>query len=408
MKPEFPRPAAAALHRRRQLLLALAGAGALGGCGGGSDGDQADPAAARPNMHPLGIGAGGTGYLSVSLLSAAIDGVKPLVVGGVQLSGGSVCDGDGQPLREADLAPGMTARALAGRIATTGAGRVAPAQSVVVDTQVRGPAQWIDARTLRVLGQRVVVGSPALPGLNGIGAGGTGSALRVWGQLDLARGQVVASRVALAVPGEPFMLRGLLTAIDRSSGVVQVGTVQARATPALPLPAGLAPGALVRLVLGAQRADGGFELLALRDDALRPAEGQAVELSGRVTQFDSPTRFELDGVPVDASQATIEGAAALQAGAAAQVAGTLRSGVLVARRVAAEAAEPVEFEGVIGSLDLQRQWLTVDGLLLHWSAATGFQSSTARDLRVGRKVAGLARWVPGQAALEATRLHVEK
>lgn len=393
---------------RRRLLLALAGAGLLGGCGGGTDAGEAEPAAAQPDMHPLGIGAGGTGYRRASLLSASIGGVTPLIVGGVQLSGGTICDGDGQRLRNNELAPGMTARVVAGRIVTAGKRRVAPAQSVVVDTQVRGPAQWVDARTLLVLGRRVVVGSPTLPGLNGIGSGGTGYALKVWGQLDVVRNQVVASRVELAVPGEPFMLRGLLTAIDRATGVVQVGGVTARATQASPLPAGLAVGALARLVVGAQRPDGDFDLLALRDDALRPADGQVVELSGRVTLFTSVQRFELDGVPVDASKARIEGAAALAAGAAAEVAGTMRNGVLVAQKVGAEAAEPVEFEGTIDSVDAQRQLLTVDGLLLHWSAATQFLSSAARDLRVGRKVAGLARWVPGQVALEALRLHVEK
>ena len=111
---------------------------------------------------------------------------------------------------------------------------------------------------------------------------------------------------------------------------------------------------------------------------------------------------------VDASQAAFEGLANLAPGAEAKVAGTMRDGVLVARTVAAEAAEALEFEGRIDSLDTLNQRFTAAGLLLHWSSRTGFRAGSASDLRVGRKVAGLARWVPGQPGLEVTRLSVEK
>lgn len=397
------------LRQRRRLLLAVAG-GALTACGGGNEGPDAAPASTRPDRHPLGIGAGGTGYDAVSLLSAAVDTVAPIGVAGVQLgaAGARLCDGDGHELREADIAVGMTARVHAGRILTVGGRRVAQARSVVVDTQVLGLAARVDDRTVVILGQRVDIGSAVQPGVNGIGAGGTGQRVRVWGQLDPTRGRIVASRVDQAPPSASPMLRGLLTAIDRPSGEVQVGLLRARAADPSVLPAGLAAGALVRLVLGSQVADGTWDLLALRDDALRPADGLNVQLEGRVTGFSSAQRFELDGVAVDASQAAFEGLANLAAGAEAQVSGTMRDGVLIARTVAAEAAEALEFEGRIDSLDTLNHRFTVGGQLLHWSLRTSFRSSAASDLRVGRKVAGLARWVPGQTELEVTRLTVEK
>ena len=393
---------------RRRLLLALAGA-ALSACGGGAE-PTAGPAMTAARRHPLGIGAGGTGYRVVSFLSAAVSSVGPIDVGDVQLSvgGARVCDGDGRPLHDSDVDVGMTARVEAGRIVVVNGIRRAQAQTLVVDTQVRGPARWLDARTLLVLGRRVVIGSPTLPGLNGVGAGGTGQSLRVWGQLDLARGRIVASRIDLAASGDAPMLRGLLTGIDRPNGVVQLGAVTARAADPLLLPADVAVGSLVRLVLGEAGPNGEWALLDLRDDALRPGDGLKAELEGRITQFGHAQHFELDGVPVDASQAQIEGLDILAAGAEAAVAGTMAGGVLMARKVAAQAAEPLELQGRIDSLDLLSQTLVVGSHVLHWSAVTRFVSSTAQDLRVGRKLAGLARWVPGQVALEATRLSVEK
>jgi hypothetical protein len=391
---------------RRQLLLALAGGTALSACGeGGSD----EALSEQPNSHPLGIGAGGTGIVRSSFLSAAINAVGPINVGGVQLATGGalLTDGDGLSLRENEIEPGMTARVRAGQIITVAGRNLALAKSLVVDTQLRGEATWLDAQTAIILGQRVKL-PPSTPGLSGIGAGGTGRNLRVWGQLDLARSQVVASRVALARPGDTDMLRGLLSGIDRAAGTLQVGSLRAYAADATLLPAGLELGSLVRLVVGAARADGSLALLALREDAVRPPEGSRVELEGRVTQFSSAQRFALDGVAVDASQAVFEGLANLAVGAEASVSGRMSGGLLVAREVHAQAAEQLEFKGRIDALDVLSQTISVGGMLLHWSSATRFVSSSAKDLRVGRQLAGLARWVPGQAALEASRLSVEK
>ncbi|MCV2369083.1 DUF5666 domain-containing protein [Roseateles oligotrophus] len=391
---------------RRHLLLALAGGAALSACGGGGS-DEA--LIEQPTSHPLGIGAGGTGIVRGSFLSAAVNAVGPINVGGVQLATGGalLSDGDGQSLRENEIEPGMTARVRAGQIITVAGRKLALAQSLVVDTQLRGVPTWLDAQTAIILGQRVKL-PPSIPGLSGIGAGGTGRNLRVWGQLDLARSEVVASRVALARPGDTDMLRGLLSGIDRAAGTVQVGSLQAYAADAALLPAGLELGAVVRLVVGAARTDGSLALLALREDAVHPPEGSRVELAGRVTQFSSAQRFALDGVAVDASQALFEGLANLAAGAEASVSGRMIGGVLVASEVHAQAAEPLEFSGRIDALDVLRQTISVGGMLLHWSSATRFVSSSAKDLRVGRQLAGLARWVPGQAALEASRLSVEK
>lgn len=385
-RPEVP------LSRRQ--VLSLAGAVSLSACGGGSTSDE-DPSMSRP----LGVATGGTGNRPTAFLSAAITMTTPLGVGGISLDtrGAALVDGNDESLREADLAVGMTARVLSGTIVASSA----KAYAVRVDTQVAGPASWLDSNTLIVLGQRVSISAATQ---RGPGANGTPANVQVWGELDLAAGRIVASRLARAPAKDAPMLRGVLTAFDRSQGWVQLGSLIARASDPAQLPADLAAGAVVRLVLGNALADGSWQLVKLQDDALRPPDGLHAELEGRVTQFTSTLRFALDGVPVDASNARFEGKAQLQAGAAVQVAGDMREGVLVAQTVAAEAAEPLELSGRVQAINGPAQTFDLAGWTVHWGARTAFGPGLPDGLRVGRKIAVIGRWVPGAAALEALRV----
>jgi hypothetical protein len=337
-----------------------------------------------------------------------VAGVRPLSVGGVALytKGAVLTDGDGQALHDSDIDIGMTARVLAGPISAPSGLSMAQVQSLVVDTQLRGPAQRLDAHTLRMLEQRVSMTSGTVygPGVNLLAPDAN---LRIWGQLDLAGGRIVATRIARMAPGDSTMLRGLLAAIDHGAGQVQIGTLLARASDPAAVPAALGPGSVVRAVLGARGADGVWELLAVRDDALRPPDNVTAKLQGRVTALQSASSFAVDGVPVNAAAATVQGAAYLVLGASAEVSGTMRSGVLVAREVSAEAPEPVEFEGRLDTCDRTLRLMTLGGLQLHWSEATVFTRGAPRDLRAGQMVAGVGVWAPGQTRVEITRLQIE-
>lgn len=378
----------------RRHWLTLASATGLTACGGG--GTATEP---LPSAHPLGVATGGTGRIQ-SFLSAAVTATSPLTVGGVSLGlgGAALADGDGAPLRANDLAEGMTARVLAGTIVGTSA----QAYAVTVDTQVVGTASWLDSRTLRVLGQQVSVPATAL---RGPGAGGTPAEVRVWGHLDLSAGRIVASRLERAQAQDAPMLRGLLTA--RGADWLQVGPLRAQATDARLIPADLAPGAVVRLVLGAPGPEGSWALLQARDDALRPPDGLAVELEGRVTQVTSARRFALDGVPVDASRAQIAGAAQLLPGAVAEVHGRMRDGVLEATEVAVEAAEPLELSGRVSGLEASLQRFSLKGWQVQWTPATRFSGGTALGLRDGRKLTVKGQGQPGSGTLRALQITLE-
>lgn len=399
-----PPASPAAMSERRRLILALAGSSALAACGGGG---TPEGAAEETLSHPLGVGAGGTGLMWNSLIAGPVVSVRPIQVGGVALStvGATLTDGDGQRLGNGEIEIGMTARVQAGPISAPAGVNTAQAQSLVVDTQLRGPAQRLDAHTLVLLAQRVTVNSNTVYGPD-VDLLAPHLALRVWGQLDFAGGRIAATRITRMPAGDSPMLRGLLAAIDSATSQLQIGALVARPGNPAVLPATLAVGAVVRAVLGTQGSDGVWELLAVRDDALRLPDNVAARLDGRVTRIDNARSFAVDGVAVDASTASIEGAAYLVLGAAVEVSGTARRGVLVAREVHAEAPEPVEFEGRLSACDNALQLMTLGGLQLHWSASTVFTRGSARDLRVGRTVAGLGLWSAGHTQVEATRLQI--
>ena len=166
-----------------------------------------------------------------------------------------------------------------------------------------------------------------------------------------------------------------------------------------------------RLVCGAPTlaplADGSWQLLQARDDALRPPDGLEAELQGLVTQFTSARQFALDGVPVDASHAQIEGLAQLQAGATAEVQGTMVNGVLVATEVSAEAAEPLETSGRLSGLDRTHNSFMLKGWQVQWTATTRFGSGSALGLRNGRSLTVRGSWRPGAASLQALQITLE-
>ena len=210
----------ARMPERRRLILALAGSSALAACGGGTP--EVQPADTL--SQPLGVGAGGTGLRPNSLITGPVVRVRPLDVGGVTLitAKAILTDGDGLHLNDGDIAVGMTARVLAGPINAANGISLAQAQSLVVDTQLRGAAMRMDGRTLRLLDQRVTLSASTVYG-PGVDLQSPDLPLRVWGQLDLAGGRIAASRVALLAPGDKPMLRGLLGALDSVTGQLQMG-----------------------------------------------------------------------------------------------------------------------------------------------------------------------------------------
>ena len=395
------------------LLLGSLGGGLAGCGGGGSDDPNVSPSEADPVRLPLGgVDSGGTGAAMASFVSADVGLTWPLTVNGIayDTTGCRIVDGDDSPLDALGLLPGMSCQIEAtgprGRTST------ALARQIRVAEQVLAPVATVDAASssFTALGQRVVITAGTVLDAalaRGLAALQAGTRVQAWGQLDSAGGRIVATRLGLAPATQAWVVRGVLTGLDRAQGRIRIGALRATAAPgsAVLIPANLQAGDVVRARLS---ADGLGTLLSLRGDALQLPDRVDAELEGRITRIDGPRRFAVDGVTVDATGVSLLPAASLLTlGARVAVQGRSAQGVLRAATVRAEPDEPVELEGMISAADALRQTFVLKGLSVAWSASTVFIGGPARLLQARRRVAVVGRWNADRSVLEAQRIHVE-
>jgi hypothetical protein len=364
------------------LLLCLLAAASLVGCGGG-------------------VGTGGTG----SYGAAPIDGFGSIFVGGVEFDAAraSVLDDDGLPRDGGELRLGMTVEVEGGAVV----GGAATASTVRIARSVVGPVAATDvgARTVLVLGQTVQVNGstvfePSLRG--GLAALRAGDVVAVSALAD-AQGHLLATRIAPAAAGAPWRLRGSVAALDTAARRFRIGaaTLDYAAAQA---PAGLADGQLVNLTLNGGGAAGALAVTAFGPVSQAPAEAADAQVEGLVAGPASSRRFRVGGIDIDATQASIEpSAAALVAGAQAQIAGRMQGGSLLATRVTLLTPQQAErriyrLAGAIASVDAAAASLVVRDTSVDFSAAR-FVNGTAAAL-----AAGVTVRVQGTLSADGTRI----
>ncbi|MBI3367507.1 MAG: hypothetical protein HY021_03355 [Burkholderiales bacterium] len=406
---------------QRRALVAAAAAAVVGGaglvgCGGGGDESAAPARPEDARQRPLsGVDGGGTGGRVRSYISAAIQSVGPLVAGNVQFdtAQASIVDGDGAPLPSTSLAAGQHSRIEASAIRGSGTQAQAVALTINLGEDLLGPVASIDsvARTLTVLGQRVLVQASTIvdPTLgSGLADLRAGALLQIWGQLDVARARIVATRIA-AAPSAPaaFIVRGVLSGVDRATGSVSIGALTALLDSGVSVPPELGTGLIVRARLRPSTASA--VVLALRGDAPLPPDHVEAEIEGRVTQFSSPRSFAVDGVPVDASGVSYPAGALLPSlGAHVEVHGRSEGGALRASEVQVEAdTGGGELDGAISAVDAATRTFTVRGVTVAWDSDTRFVGGSALKLAPRRKVEIKGRYNGDRTRLTASSVHLE-
>lgn len=412
--PHRPADPPARPGRRRALAtMMLAGWGLLPGCGGGDPLPAVAPAAAR--RRPLGgVDSGGTGK---TYFRSGVQRVAPLAAEGVSFdtAGAAFVDADGADFDPATLAPGMTVEIDAGSVTEVDGQPQAAARRVRRSEQLSGALQALQPATgtLQVWSQTVVVTTatlvdPALAADWSLLAPGT--PLRVWGQLDTVRRRVVATLIDRPDAGAPQVVRGVLTLLDRDTGLVGIGALRVAPAPGQPvvLPDDLAVGAVVRLVL-APGAGTVAVLLALRADPVELGDRERATIDGRIGALDSPQRFEVDGVEVDAADATFTGVPV--PGARVTVTGVAEGGRLQASLVqvlADEIDEVAEVEGAIQAVDSGSERFVVRRTTVQWTESTVFEGGSAASLRPRRRVQAKGRRsAAGRGAVQAFHIKVE-
>jgi len=386
--------------RRRELMLAALAL--LGGCGG--------------------VDSGGTGIGATSTYAnGPITGFGSIIVNGVRYDDTSavIDDDDGRVRSSADLKLGMRTEVLASAITITAGVSSATAASIRVHSEIVGPLEAVDSVNARltVLGQSVAVvattafDSTLAAGLASLAAG---DVLEVYATLDIAANRYIASRIERRSSVAAYKLRGAVATLALAARTLTVGTatIDWSAVPPADPATTLAAGRLVRVTLAKTPAAGVWHATALSAGVVKPEDREVAEIEGRITAFTSPTSFALNGIPVDATAASLpNGGAGLAVGVLIEVHGSLRNGVLVASRVELESAdggpEAFELHGRIDAVDAPAQRFVVRGVTVMWSTATRFESSSPGDITVGRNVEVKGVLSNDGQRIDATLVHVE-
>ena len=377
MKPSSARPSPLS---RRSLLAASAATALLmlPGCGGGGDGGSA------------GVGTGGTG----SFTSGPIRGFGSIVVNGVRYddAAAQVVGDGGAALARSDLRLGMVVDVSGSDVSTATDGRrSATATSIGVRSEIEGPVSAINAAagTLTVLGQSVAItpGTVFDDGLRGgLARVVVGQVVEVHGFAD-AQGAIVATRIEREEPGRRYKLRGSVQAVDKAARTLRVGGLTVSYA-SLNLATPPAQGTGVRVEL-APTPDTAGRWIATRIDGMAlPAGSAFAEVEGIVTAYASATRFSVNGVAVDAS-AVASVPTGVRLGARVEVEGTLKDGVLAARRVALDggrgSGDGLEIEGRVERIDAAARQVVVRGVTVDYATAS-LRGGTVAQLVVGAKV----------------------
>lgn len=333
-----------------------------------------------------GVGVGGTGTYG----SGPITGFGSIWVAGVRFidTTAEVIDEDGQQLMVSDLKLGATVTVVGDTLVTDGAGVAsAKATRITLGSAIVGPVQGVDAAAgvLQVLGQAVrvrpdtVFDEALADGLSSVLAG---QVVRVYGLHDASRGGYQATRIEPASGAAVWRLRGPVLSVDAAASKLTMGNATIRYEAATGVPADLtervASGRAVRLrIAAATDPDRAGELVAVSfAEADQPLDDvQEARVGGLVSDFGdfaTTRRFSIGGVPVDATNAEIQGETRLKLGADATARGPVRGGVIQATLVIAPAEPQTSarfFEAPFVSADVDAQTLvlqTPDGEVEVW------------------------------------------
>jgi hypothetical protein len=374
----------------------------LAACGGGGDDGTAPPT--------------GPGATASTYNAGAITGFGSIFVGGVRYddSNASCSDEDGNSIGRDKLKLGMMVEIDAGTISANSA----LALRIRVGAEVQGPVGAVDtaASTVQVLGQTVLVTSSTVFDLTlagGLSALTTGRVVEVYGILDPANSRIVATRIEAEDGATVYKLRGRIANVDTTAKTFTINgqVISYAGVPAAQVPPGLANGQLVRVRLQTAQVNGQWVATALRGGLRWPEAVSSARVEGIVTAFASTSSFSVNGLPVDATNASFpDGTTGIVLGARVEVYGTVTNGVLVASKVEIEERRfpgPREWElrGEIGNLNTTDKTFALRGLTVWYGGSTvEFRDGTAANLANGVRVEVKGTLSTDRVRLEARRI----
>ena len=358
------------------------------------------------------------GATAQSFSSGPISGLGSIIVNGVRFddSAARVEDEDGAAHAARELKLGMMVEVQAGSIDDSSAR--ASASLIRFGSELRGPVASIDAAasTLRVLDQTIEVKPTTVfeDGLAGFGAIGVGQVLEIHAQFNGATGRYVATRIEREDSAAEYRLRGRIAALDTATKTFKIGdaVINYGNLPAANLPT-LADGQRVRVRLQTAQVNGQWVATAVRSGVRRVDDIADARLRGLVTAFTSAQQFEVQGIPVDAGNASFEpNAAAVRLGALVEVRGRAVDGKIVATRVKLrderdDDLQRVELHGDVSALDTTAQTFLLRDVKVNYSRVIEWKDGRPADLANGKQLEVKGVWSEDRRVLFALLIEFE-
>jgi hypothetical protein len=380
-------------------LAALVAGVVLAACGGGG-----------------GSTAGATGASAFAV--GPIRGFGSIIVNGVRFddSGAHIEDDEGNGRGSDDLRLGSMVEIESGRIDDS-TGR-AKASTIRIGSELIGQVESVSGSSFVMLGQTVDVtadtvfddslalGSAGLAGLQGL-------VVEVHAQFDAGTGHYVATRIEAERAALEFKIRGAISALDKDAKTFQIGTavINYAAVTNADLPANLANGQVLRVKVKPQPENGQWIATSVRNGERRVDDHDDGRLVGQVTGFRSATDFDVNGVKVDASNASID-KGPVTAQSRVEVRGRVREGTLAAERVKVldgsdDMIRGVELHGSIGNLNRETRTFVVRGVTVSFAGAVTYERGSEAQLADNQPVEVKGALASDGKTLNATLIRFE-
>ncbi len=383
-------------------VAAACATAALVACGGGGD---ATPAAGTA-----------TAVTATTYSQGAITGFGSIFVGGVRFddSTASVTDEEGNSRGRSELKLGMMVELDAGAVDRSTASALA--LRIRLGNEIVGPVGAINttASTVQVLGQTVLVTSSTIFDeslAGGLSALTAGAVVEVYGILDPANGRVVATRIEPKPGATVYKLRGAITGLDTTAKTFTINgqVISYTGLPAGLVPPGLTHGQIVRVLLQTTQVNGVWVATGLRGGLRLPeVTRRDAHVEGVISTFTSTSSFQVNGLQVDASNATFpDGTTGIVLGAKVEVEGVVANGVLVASKVEIEDRRPtvreLELRGEMSNLNTTAKTFALRGVTVWYGGTVTYKDGLEATLANGKRVE-----VKGVLSSDRTRLEARR
>jgi hypothetical protein len=285
-------------------------------------------------------------------------------------------------------------------ITNDGSGSRGKARSIRFGSEIVGPVFSIaaDGKSLVVLGETVAISATTLfddrlvGGLAGLVP--NTSVVEVHAMLDAATGVYTATRIEPKANAQFFKLRGVVSNIDKTAHTFKIGsgteTISYDAIAAT-APAGLDNGQMVRVKLQTTKVGANWVATVINNGARKVGDHDEAEITASTFEVDK--KFSVNGIPVDATNATFpKGTAGIVLGARVEVHGSAVNGVIIATRVNVEDGndrdrDEFELHGIISAFDGVAKTFVLRGVIVNFGGAgIEFKKGSAADLANGRNV----------------------